>query len=240
VVALAAALTAALATRGQLNRLREDNRKLSERCLVLESANVELEGKEAALSKRLKNAEERCGKVEARLKSDEQIRELAARAAREELAKSRTATRAGGKRGRDPLAGARGVAEKRGAEIAEIREKVKNKEMTPEEGRKAMTAKIQDGLKAVMGKDAVERMEKARLEREKNMTPEQKKKAENTRAAIIDGIGEWMEVQKKVREGKMTREQARKLLQEKWRARAEALRKAREDAAKPPETKEEF
>ncbi len=252
VIALAAAVTAALITGRRVDRLRAEKEALTDRTAALESANAELKGKQKDLTGKLKNAREDTARLEGKLLSEKRVRELAAQAAKAELARRRPAAPA-----RDPEAAVR-VRENVGKaadDIAAIRKKVEKKEITPEEGRKAVAEKI----KKVLPPDVAERLEKARAEREKNMTPEEKKQAEKGREAVLDGIADMVEIQKKVKDGEMTREEARKAIQEKWRARMEqfrkglpedqrkkweermkARRKAREDRAKPPEVKEEF
>jgi len=235
-----------------VDRLRAEKEALTDRTAALESANAELKGKQKDLTGKLKNAREDTARLEGKLLSEKRVRELAAQAAKAELARRRPAAPA-----RDPEAAVR-VRENVGKaadDIAAIRKKVEKKEITPEEGRKAVAEKI----KKVLPPDVAERLEKARAEREKNMTPEEKKQAEKGREAVLDGIADMVEIQKKVKDGEMTREEARKAIQEKWRARMEqfrkglpedqrkkweermkARRKAREDRAKPPEVKEEF
>jgi len=238
VASLAALITVALFTRTRVNQLSARNADLREQADALAAANRRLTSAQAALEKRLKAAEARCAALDSKIPDAAELRSVAARVAKDEIARLRPR--------RDPernpaIAGnARADMEKRGDEIAAIREKVRKGEMTEEQGRKAISARVQDGLKAALPGDTLKRMEQARAEREKNMTPEQKKQAAKNRNAVIDGIGDWMEVQKKVREGKLTREQARELMREKWRARIEEFRKMREAQQKMPEAKEEF
>ncbi|MHC4916442.1 MAG: hypothetical protein ACYTGB_13215 [Planctomycetota bacterium] len=253
--ALAAAVTVALITRGQVEGLRSGNKALAERVGKLEAANSELVAgrsrlekvnsdllaKQTGLSDRLKAAEDRCAALAGRVTDEKRVRELAAAEARRAVAGlRRTATTAP----RTDAARAAADAEKRGGEIAEIREKVEKKEMTAEEGREAIAKKVEEGLKQVLPAETVERMEKARQEREKNMTPEQKAQADKARAAILDGIGEFATIRQKVQEGKMTEEEGRKAMRELWRARAEEFRKMREkrvqDQQKTPAPKEQF
>lgn len=222
VCALAAGITMALASGGRIDGLKAEGKALADRVAALESVNGDLAAGQKSLSARLAAAEERCRVLAARVPGDERLKTLAAEAARRELARRRAPAPAGALTAPDP-ARAREVAEKKAAEIAAIREKVEKKEMTPEEGRKEVAAKVQEGLKQVLPAEAVERMEKARAEREKNMTEEEKKRAEGTRAAVLDGIGDWMAIQEKVRKGEMTREQAREELRKKWRERMKNL-----------------
>ncbi len=227
VVSLAALITVALVTRAHLNRLRTRNDDLEKQAKDLAATNSKLTSEQAALKAR-------CARLESRIPDEAQLRKLATQVARDEISKS------GPRRERDPAGNTRAALEKRGDEIAAIREKIKRGEMTEKQGREAIATKVQDGLKAFLPGDTLKQMEKARIEREKDMTPDQKKQAAKTRNAVIDGIGEWMEVQTKVKAGKMTREEARELMQKKWRARIEEFRKMREAGKKLPEAKEEF
>jgi hypothetical protein len=68
-------------------------------------------------------------------------------------------------------------------------------------------------------------MDKARAEREKNMTPEQKKQAEQMRVGILDGVADWAAIQQQVKDGKIAPDEARKQMQEKMRQRMEEFQK---------------
>jgi len=212
VAAAAAALTTALIMAGRTDRLRGEKTALEKRAAALEVSGAELAGRLEKLSGRLATAEARCRTLEAQIPGQAELRRLAARAARAELARRR----AGGPGG-DP---------QRAAEaIAAIREKVEKKQMKPAEGREAIAEKIQEGLKEVLPAEAVEKIKKARAEREKNMTEEEKKRAGETRAAVLDGIADWVTIQKKVKDGEITQEEARKALREKWRKHMETFKK---------------
>jgi polyhydroxyalkanoate synthesis regulator phasin len=235
VVSLATLVTVTLIARAELGQLRSRNSTLASQADSLAVSNAALASEQAELRKRLEASEKRCAALEARIPDEARLRELAAPVARETAA-----ARPRRRPARRPAGEVRAEVDKHAADIAAIREKVKKGEMTEEQGRKAIAARFKDGLKAMVPGEALERMERARAEREKNMTPEEKKQAARGREAFLDGIAEWAEVHKQVKEGKITREEARRIMREKWRARAEEFRRRREAKQKPPEAKEEF
>jgi polyhydroxyalkanoate synthesis regulator phasin len=235
VASLAGLATFALVTRAEISRLRMRNSELAGRASSLAAANDALASRQSALEKRLQTSEKRCAALETRIPDEARLRELAASVARE-TARTRPRRR----RDRRPAGEARADLDDHAAEIAAIREKVKKGEMTEEQGRKAIAARFRQGLEAFVPGETLERMEQARAEREKNMTPDEKKQAARGREAFLDGIAEWAEVHKQVKEGKITREEARRIMREKWRARTEEFRGRREAEQKPREATEQF
>jgi polyhydroxyalkanoate synthesis regulator phasin len=226
--AVLVAVGAALVLGARVDRLRGEKDAAAVRAAAAEKASQDLAAALEKISGRLAEAEARCRKLEAAVPNEARLKELAAAAAREELAKGRPAA---GQPAVDPAALAARVerikeeADVKAAEIAAIKEKAAKGELTPEQAREAIEAKVREGLKTVLPPEAVERLEKARAEQEKNLTPDQKKQADQMRAGFLDGIADWAAIQQQVKDGKITQEEANRQIREKMRQRMEEFQK---------------